>query len=297
MNANWNCLRKPYEPDRSHHIASFRNEAKWMSKLVWITGAGGLIGNYLVKSAPAGWLIHPVRREQLDTTSSTPSLVIHCAALSKAAACQKDPELAHKLNVEFTQTLCGLAVPLIFFSTDLVFDGTKGNYSENDPVNPLTVYGETKAKAEQIVLANPRHTVLRLALNAGISPTRDRGFNEEIHNAWRRGEELTLFTDEVRTPIPAAVTAQAVWELAQQGAPGLFHLGGAERLSRWEIGQALAERWTDVKPRMKPGSLQDYQGPQRSPDTSMNCAKVQTLLSFPLPRFRQWLREHPHEPI
>lgn len=273
-----------------------------MSRTVWITGAGGLIGSYLVKSAPADWRVHPVPRDGASAAAwkqNPPALVIHSAAVSKSAACQKDPELAQRVNVELTRRLCELAesVPLIFFSTDLVFDGTKGNYLESDSINPLTVYGETKARAEEIVLANPRHIVIRAALNAGVSPAGDRGFNEEIHNAWRRSETLDLFTDEFRSPIPAAVTARAVWELAQKDASGLYHLGGAERLSRWEIGQALAARWTDVEARMKAGSLRNYEGPPRSPDTSMNCAKVQKLLPFPLPAFRAWLRANPHEPI
>lgn len=269
-----------------------------MSRTVWISGAGGLIGSYLLKTAPTEWHVQSIARDG-KWNGPAPDLVLHCAAMSKSAACEKDPELARKSNVELTRRLCEVArdALLIFFSTDLVFDGTKGNYSETDAVNPRTVYGRTKAEAEQIVLSNPRHIIVRLALNAGVSPTGYRAFNEEIHNAWRRGETLNLFTDEFRTPIPAAVTARAVWELAAKGAAGLFHLGGAEKLSRWQIGELLAERWKDVAPKMRPGSVRDYKGPPRSPDTSLNCARVQKLLSFPLPRFSEWLRANPHEPI
>ena len=62
-------------------------------------------------------------------------------------------------------------IPFFFLSTDLVFDGQTGNYDESAPVNPLSIYAETKAAAERIVLANPRHTVLRLSLNGGTSPS------------------------------------------------------------------------------------------------------------------------------
>jgi dTDP-4-dehydrorhamnose reductase len=272
-----------------------------MSGTVCITGAGGLVGSYLVRAAPRDWEVQGIGQSGLNSlfNKRPPDLILHCAALSKSMACEKEPGLARRVNVELTQRLCEFAKdkPLIFFSTDLVFDGTKGNYSETDAINPLTVYGRTKAEAERIVLANPRHTVIRLALNAGVSPTGDRAFNEEIHNAWRRGETLNLFTDEFRNPIPAVVTARAVWELAQGGATGLFHLGGAEKLSRWEIGRLLAQRWKDVEAKINPGSVRDYKGPPRSPDASMNCAKVQKLLSFPLPRFSEWLCENPDEPI
>lgn len=272
-----------------------------MRRTVCITGAGGLIGSYLVRAAPPDWTVQTVNQTGFGAffQKSPPDLLIHCAALSKSTACEKQPELARKVNVDLTRKLSEFAreIPFIFFSTDLVFDGTKGNYSEADGIHPLTVYGRTKAEAERIVLSNPRHTVIRLSLNAGVSPTRDRAFNEEIHNAWRRGETLNLFTDEFRNPIPAVVTARAVWELAQRAASGVFHLGGAEKLSRWEIGQLLAGRWKDVEPRMNPGSVRDYKGPTRSPDASMNCAKVQKLLSFPLPPFTEWLRANPDEPI
>lgn len=277
--------------------------------LAWITGAGGLIGSYLQRTAPAHWTIRPLTRHDLDLTEQTtverrfreerPALVIHSAALSKSVACEKDPPLALKLNVEVTEHLAALSadIPFFFFSTDLVFDGKRGNYDEAAPVNPLSVYGHTKAEAEQIVLRNPHHTVIRTSLNAGISATRDRGFNEEMRAAWERGRTLNLFVDEFRCPIPAVVTARAVWELADKRATGLFHVAGAERLSRVDIGNALAARWPQLTPLIKAGSLNDYSGPPRSPDTSLNCAKAQALLSLPLPRFTQWLRENPDEPI
>lgn len=274
-----------------------------MSRTVCITGAGGLIGSYLFRSAPRGWQVHAMPRDTAQLRNLwkklQPELVIHCAALSKAAACEKHPELAQRSNVDLTRQLCDLAghARLIFFSTDLVFDGKKANYSETDVVHPLTVYGRTKADAEQVVLVNPQHTVIRVSLNAGVSPTGDRSFNEEIHNAWRRGETLKLFTDEFRAPIPAAVTARAVWELVEKEATGLFHLGGTEKLSRWQIGELLAKRWKDVTPKMTPGSVRDYKGPSRSPDTSLDCRKIQKLLSFPLPRLSEWLNANPDEPI
>jgi len=104
-----------------------------------------------------------------------------------------------------------------------------------------------------------------------------------------------LFTDEYRCPIPAAVTARAALEMASHQATGLYHLAGAEKLSRWQIGQLLVARQPGLEQRIEPGSLKDYQGPPRSPDTSLDCSKIQKLLSFPLPRFSVWLKEYPEE--
>jgi len=246
-------------------------------------------------------------RDQFDLTDfaamraafqqQQPRLVIHCAALSRSPACQSNPAQARTINVEVTARLAELAadIPFFFFSTDLVFDGRQGDYDEAAPLNPLSVYAETKAAAERIVLMNPGHTVVRTSLNGGVSPTGDRGFNEDMRRAWAAGRELTLFTDEYRCPLPAAVTARAVWELVVRNEPGLFHLAGSERLSRWRIGQLLAARWPQLRPRLRPGSLRDYHGAPRAPDTSLNSDKIQRRLSFKLPGLTEWLAARPAE--
>lgn len=279
---------------------------------VWVTGAGGLIGNYLIHTAPACAPRIPVTalaRSQLDLADfaavraafqrQRPQCVIHCAALSKTTDCQANPALARKLNVEVTALLAELAagIPFIFFSTDLVFDGRAGLYDEAALVNPLSVYAETKVAAERIVLANPRHTVVRISLNGGTSPSGNRGFNEEMRRAWQNGQTLRLFTDEFRSPTPAAVTAQTIWELAARPPAGLYHLASRERLSRWQIGQLLAARWPQLQPKIEPASLKEYRGAPRAPDTSLKCAKLQTLLGHSLPGLTEWLAAHPEEPF
>jgi dTDP-4-dehydrorhamnose reductase len=277
---------------------------------VWITGAGGLIGSNLVATAARfapGVQVVGLTRPHLDLLNPIavqalfqkhpPSGIIHCAAMSKSAECQAHPDPARRINVETTARLAELAadMPFIFLSTDLVFDGRKGNYSETDVVNPLSVYGETKVAAERIVLTNPRHTVIRTSLNGGTSPTGDRGFNEQLRLAWQAGQQPGLFGDEFRSPISAAVTARATWELLTQRRTGLFHVAGAERLSRVAMGELLAARWPQLNPRFKIGSLRDYRGVPRAPDTSLNSAKAQELLSFRLPGLTEWLRENPAE--
>jgi dTDP-4-dehydrorhamnose reductase len=276
----------------------------------WVTGAGGLIGNCLVQTASRfapGWQVQGLTRPELDLLhfdavrrrfrADAPQRVIHCAALSTTSACQQNPDLARRLNVEVTALLADLAgeIPFVLLSSDLVFDGRAGNYLEAAPVNPLSVYAETKVAAESVVLANPKHTVIRTSLNGGASPTGDRGFNEQLRRAFADGRMLTLFTDEFRCPIPAVETARAAWEVAAADQPGLYHVAGAERLSRWQIGRLLAARWPQLNPRIQPESLATYRGAPRSPDTSLNCAKAQALLSFPLPRLSDWLAAHPDE--
>lgn len=206
-------------------------------KRAWITGANGLIGNYLVRGAPAcgpASPVRPVTREQFDLRdfaaverefkNDPPALIIHAAAVSTVAEAQKNPELARAVNVEATRFLAELAadIPFIFFSSDLVFDGRKGNYAEPDAPNPVQLYGETKVAAEYFVLRNPRHTVVRTSLNGGISRAGSHGFNEQLRSALEAGQGMKLFTDEFRCPIFAGETARAVWELAKKNAREFF---------------------------------------------------------------------------
>ncbi|HLX95886.1 MAG TPA: SDR family oxidoreductase [Verrucomicrobiae bacterium] len=282
------------------------------NKPAWITGAHGLIGGYLAQSAPKfapQWQVRAWTRARLDLLDfhavhrefqrDRPQLVIHCAALTSVAGTRADPALARRVNIEITQRLAELAaeIPFVFFSTDLVFDGRKGNYLETDAVNPIHIYGETKAAAEQIVLKNPRHLVVRTSINGGISRAGNRGFNEQLQLAWQSGGKIKLFTDEFRSPIFAGETARAVWELAVQERTGLFHVAGAERLSRWQIGQLLAGRRPGLKANLEPGSVKDFPGPTRAPDTSLNIAKAQNALARPLPGLTEWLATNPREPF
>ena len=296
---------------------------KPLNNLAWITGANGLIGNYLVQTAPVaksgaaglpsrsvqreGWRVRALTRADLGLLDfaaveraflkDQPQLVIHCAAVSIIAVAQSNPDLARRVNVDVTALLAGLAadIPFVFFSTDLVFDGRKGNYTETDALNPIHLYGETKAAAEQIVLRNPRHTVVRTSLNGGVSRAGNRGFNEQLRQSLQASQGMKLFTDEFRCPIPAVETARAVWDLANQEQAGLFHLAGAEKLSRWQIGQLLVQRWPEVKTKIESGSAKDFPGPPRALDTSLNIAKVQKVLSTPLPGLTRWLTANPQE--
>ncbi len=275
-----------------------------MKSIALITGAAGLIGGYLVRTAARwapDWHVCGVTRAEVDLTDRAqvqrlwdrhhPDLVVHCAALSRTGLCEQDPARTRLINVEATRSLADLSrdVPFIFLSTDQVFDGAKGQYVETDAVHPLHVYGQTKAEAERAVLENPVHSVVRIALTAGTSPTRDRSFVEDMLRAAAKGTKLTLFADEFRCPMPAGALVRALWEFASQRRPGLYHLGGQERLSRWEIAEILAGRYPELRPWIQPGSLVDYHGPLRPPDLSMRSDKMQALLSFRLPGFRQWL--------
>jgi dTDP-4-dehydrorhamnose reductase len=269
-----------------------------------ITGAAGLIGQYLVKTAPRwapGWDVQGLSRAELELTEKSnlearihalkPDLLIHCAALSRTKACEQDPEQAHRINVEVTTHLAQLSqdIPFIFLSSGEVFDGKTGWYCESDEPNPINAYGKTKLEAEQAVLQNPGHTVVRIVLTAGTSENGDRSFVEDMCRTAKAGKAVTLYADEFRCPLPAGVIARGIWELIDGKEPGLYHLGGSERLSRWEIGETLLAWYPELKGYVMKGSARNHVGSFRPADLSLRCDKIQGLLSFRIPGFREWL--------
>jgi dTDP-4-dehydrorhamnose reductase len=269
-----------------------------------ITGAAGLIGQYLVKTSQRwapDWDVTGLSRAELELTETLgvdarihalkPDLLIHCAALSRTKACEQLPEQARRINVETTAHLAQLSqdIPFIFLSSGEVFDGKTGWYAETDKPNPINVYGQTKLEAEQAVLQNPGHTAVRIVLTAGTSETGDRSFVEDMCRTAKAGKDVTLYADEFRCPLPAGVIARAIWELVDRKQPGLYHLGGSERLSRWEIGETLLPWYPELKSRLMQGSALNHVGSLRPADLSLRCEKIQRLLSFRIPGFREWL--------
>ncbi len=280
-----------------------------MEPIAIVTGAAGLLGSYFIKNASRwapGWEVRGLSRAELDLTDYdavdrawqhlNPSAIIHCAALSRTKDCEQDPQQARRVNVEVTAYLAQLSkdIPFIFLSSGEVFDGQAGWYRETDQPHPINVYGKTKLEAEQRVLQNPRHTVVRIVLTAGTSQNGDRSFVEDMCRAAKSGKSMTLYADEYRCPLPAGAIARAIWELSSKNLPGLYHLGGRERLSRWEIGEALLSWYPELQGRLVKGCAHDHIGAPRPADLSLNCEKIQALLSFPIPGFRSWLTDRVH---
>lgn len=280
-----------------------------MKPVVLVTGAAGLIGQYLVRNAPRWapkWDVQGLTRDELDLTdeskvarywrSKRADAVIHCAALSRTKDCEEDPDRARRVNIDATAQLAefSLDIPFIFLSSGEVFDGKASWYAESDRDNPINVYGKTKLEAENIVLQNSGHTVVRIVLTAGTSNNGIRSFVEDMCQAAKDGQPVTLYEDEMRCPLPAGVIARAVWELLGRNRPGLYHLGGRERLSRWYIGQALLPWYPELQGRLVRDVSRHYQkGAPRPADLSLQCDKIQRLLSFRIPGFHQWLTERP----
>jgi dTDP-4-dehydrorhamnose reductase len=172
-------------------------------------------------------------------------LVIHCAAMANPDECEKERDRAWRINVEGTRELLNDSNPdslFIYVSTDLVFDGTRGWYSEDDQPSPINFYAETKLSAEELVRARPGSIVVRMAKLYSLgSPFHDDFLNWMIAR-FESGRRLPLFRDQYRTPVWVEDVACAFAAFDRQGARhSLYHLGGESRLNRLEFGELVAD--------------------------------------------------------
>ena len=186
-------------------------------------------------------------------------MVVLLAAISDIDACESRPELAEEINVRGTarvvEACARIGARLLFTSSAAVFDGTRHGYGETDAPTPLSVYGRTKARAEQLISqALPSAIVLRLALVVGFA--RGQGTNamlNKLAEKLRAGQSVTFPDFEHRNPIDAGTLTDFMLELLQTpGAGGIYHVGASQPISRFELGVKLAGRMGLPRDLIKP---------------------------------------------
>jgi dTDP-4-dehydrorhamnose reductase len=184
-----------------------------------------------------------------------------------------------------------LARRIVYTSTDLVFDGGQAPYAEADEPRPCSRYGLSKLEGERALAAHPNALVVRLSLLYGPTLLEDQGFFDQQLATLRRGDTLTLFEDEWRTPIALDEAANALVELYEGSQRGILHLGGPKRLSRYEMGRQLAEV-AGVNPDLVKGNSQaeiDFPEP-RPQDVSLITERVRSILENVPGDYRSGLR-------
>ncbi len=208
-----------------------------------------------------------------------PHAVIHAAALSQPNDCEQQPEKSKTINLQATIEIARLcaekATPLVFTSSDLVFNGESAPYSEDDPVSPICTYGAHKAAAEKAIRKiYPEATICRMPLMLGHAPGTGSGFLGHMVRALRANQTLILFTDEFRTTVDTVSAATGLLlALGQKGV--LLHLGGRRRLSRFSMGCLVADILKAEQALLKRVRIEDVpmQAP-RSPDVSLNSERA-----------------------
>lgn len=278
-------------------------------KKILITGGSGFVGGHVVTMAQGNYEVHALYHKtplqiknivahQFDLAEVSqirnfldeiaPEVIIHTAAIANPDRCEENPDAAIQVNFKATDALSSWAhktgARFIFTSTDMAFDGAKGNYIESDPPNPISYYSHSKVNGEQAIIAHhSNYVIARVALVYGMGITRPSSFFENMLGKLRIGEKITLFYDQFRSPILVNNLAEALLELAENDFVGVIHLGGSKRSSRWEFGLRACEVLNLPAQNIIKASMFDFAGAAFRPqDISFDIQLANKILKVKL---------------
>ena len=216
--------------------------------------------------------------EELDC-----QVVIHAAGLANVEQCELEPEIAQYINVTLasnvSQACAKLGIQLVHISTDQLFPGTEPMVSEEYPATPLNIYGKTKAEAEfRICEIDPKALVIRTNFY-GWGTSYRNSFSDVIIKALRSQKQISLFQDVFYTPILIETAAKVIHELIDLKASGIFNVVGDDRISKYEFGLIIAEKFKLNSGKIIPGLLSKQSKLTRRPfDMSLCNDKLTKLL-------------------
>lgn len=289
-----------------------------MQKIV-ITGSNGLLGQTLVNlllKEPKKYKVFGLSRGEnrserndfeyssIDITNKIelekclndiqPDAIVNTAAMTQVDLCEDHKEECDLLNVEAVQYLVDiskdLGTYLVHLSTDFIFDGTQGNYKETDSPNPLSYYGLSKLKAEEVLLNSTiDYSILRTILVYG--KVNNLGRNNIV--LWvvdmlLQGKEITIVDDQFRMPTYVEDLAMACKQSIDKRAKGIFHISSSQLLSVFEIARTIAEVFELNKDLIKPISSDTLnQRAKRPPKTGFDLTKTRKELDFHPKTFKE----------
>lgn len=280
---------------------------------ILITGANGLLGQKLVSlisSNSEHQLIatgkggnrnpkphHTYRYELLDITDGEqvmlvigeqkPDVVIHTAAMTNVDQSEEEQELCLKLNVQAVQNIVDACVQsnafLIHLSTDFIFDGTQGPYDEQGITNPISFYGESKLKAEEVIQrSNIDHAIIRTVLVYGIAHDMSRSnIVLWVKKNLEEKKEIFVVNDQWRTPTLAEDLAIGCLLIAQKKAKGIFNISGDELLTPYEMAIRTADFFDlDKSYIIETDGSRFQQKAKRPPKTGFIIEKAKKTLGY-----------------
>jgi dTDP-4-dehydrorhamnose reductase len=266
---------------------------------IFITGGNGLLGSRLAQIALAeGHEVfagynqgvpengEPVKFDlTLDSSVSKavnlarPEVVFHTAALTDVDRCEAEQDLACQVNARGTKLLSAAAKKagafMVYISTDYVFDGIKGMYRENDATNPINHYGRTKLLGEKYA-----DCVARTCVIYGSRPASGKvNFALWIMDRLKKREGIKIVTDQYISPTLNTNLARMLLEAGERRLKGIYHLAGAERISRYDYACRLADTLSLDKGLIAPSKMADIGWKALRPiDSSMDVSKAAQLL-------------------
>ena len=292
-------------------------------KKILITGSNGLLGQKLVKLflSKKDYEIHAVARggnrlinklgytyysiDITDTKKLTnlvnkikPDYILHTAAMTNVDACELHQKECDLINIYVVKTLAEVCkvnnIHLIHISTDFIFDGEKGSpYTEDDEPNPISHYGLSKLKSENIILkSNIKHTILRTILVYGAVDNNNRSnIVLWVKNSLENKKEITVVTDQYRMPTYAEDLAESCLLAVENNIIGIYNVSSNTLLSVYDIAIIIADTFDLDKNYIKPIETSRLNLPaKRPPLTGFDLNKSITQLKLPSYTFRERLQ-------
>ncbi len=202
--------------------------------------------------------------ENFSYSTFQPNVIIHCGALTHVDYCEDHEEESYQKTVQSTINLLSIAKEynskFVYISTDYVFDGKKGPYAETDIVNPLSVYGHHKLKAENLVIKSGLdHLIVRVAKVFGHEE-RQKNFIARLAKGIEDTGSITwnAFTDQYTTAINAMDIARALYELIQSNKEGIYHLSYGEYMNAYEMTMKVVSHYENVDAKIGQITKEDF---------------------------------------
>jgi dTDP-4-dehydrorhamnose reductase len=279
---------------------------------ILVTGSNGLLGQKIVAqllSAKVDFLATSIGKNrntncpsniytEMDICNESnitevfesfqPTHVIHTAAMTNVDTCELEPENCRRINVTSVKFLTSACLQFSchfqLLSTDFVFDGSKGNYSEEDIPNPLSEYARSKVEAEEIakLLPTQMYSIVRTIIVYGTGENLSRS-NIVVwaKEALKKGQELTIIDDQFRAPTWADDLAWACIRICELNEQGIFHIAGPETMSIFQIVERIAQYYHLPMNQVKRTDSSTLNQPaKRPPKTGFNLSKARQVLGY-----------------
>lgn len=225
---------------------------------ILVYGGTGLLGSALVSGFKDEFEMIAPSHKEIDITDFyslqenilqiNPDLIIYAAGIANVDRCEEDKDLAYLLNSKVPETIAkeatGLNIPVYFFSTDAVFDGSKNDapYKEHDKVNPFSLYGKTKLAGEEAVFKNSsKNVIARIIMPFTHFYPRKTDFARQAVEKLSKNESFTGIVDQIINPIYMDYLTHALLKLITSNSQGIYHIGATDSDSNYNILKRLAQ--------------------------------------------------------
>lgn len=257
---------------------------------VFISGASGLVGSNCMKHFnEQGWnavgsyfsyktddtvfydTLNPADPNNFDVAAFAPDVIVHCGALTHVDYCETHVEESYEKTVQSTINLIKLTkecnAKLVYISTDYIFDGKNGPYTEDAPFNPLSVYARHKLEAEQLSVNDLQNTLVLRVTNVYGNEVRGKNFVARIVEQSRNKQKLTLKLpyDQYASPANAWDIARAMYVLLKDNKSGIYNIGSTDYVNRVELALRVLSYFPDVEYDLIPISTEDMKQPAARP--------------------------------